>query len=143
VALHGILQGVHRTRPWMPSLAQLAPLLLLPLLAWFALDAFDIRPYPGQQPVFTRVLHSGSIGSAASDSGLGGDTEQKAGFTAAFEHTPGRHGDILGVVPPPIPLPPPPPPPKPLEYWQKVSDPSRGTGTNQGRGHGIGSSYCP
>jgi hypothetical protein len=105
----------------MPSLAQLAPLLLLPLLAWFALDAFDIRPRPGQQPVFTRVLHSGSIGSAASEPGLKGDTEPKAEFPIDIEHTPSNHGDIPGVVSPPTPLPPP-PPPKPLEYWQKVSD---------------------
>ena len=60
----------------MPSLAQLAPLLLLPLLAWFALDAFDIKPHPGLQRVFTRVLHSGSIGSAASEAGLGGSIDQ-------------------------------------------------------------------
>ena len=125
----------------MPSLAQLAPLLLLPLLAWFAFDAFDIKPHPGQQPVFTRVLHSGSIGSAASEPGVEGYTEQKAGFPVEVEHTPSSDGAEPDAVSPPIPASPP-PPPKPLEYWQKVCDPSHGTGANQGLGHGIGRSHC-
>ena len=110
MAPDGTLQGVHRTRPWLPSLAQLAPLLLLPLLAWFALDAFDIKPHPGQQPVFAGVLHSGSI-------------DQTPEVLVKDEHTPSNDGDMPGVVLPLLPSPQP-PPPKPLEYWQKVGYPS-------------------
>lgn len=90
----------------MPSLTQLAPLLLLPLTAWVILDMLDLAPQPGQQPVlvFTRVLQAG--GKAVSSMATSGDVEAD-GVEEADEL----------VLPP---LMPPPPPPMQLDYWQKV-----------------------
>lgn len=106
----GLTQGPHR--PWMPTLSQLAALLLLPLLAWFALDAFDVMPRPGQQPVFPRVLRSSGI-TGRGDAGDESEPEflEMAKSTAATGA--GEQPAVVESASPPL------PPPKPLDYWQK------------------------
>lgn len=94
----------------MPSLAQLAPLLLLPLLAWFALDAFDATPRPGQQPVFARVLRS---------SGGSGGVAAESDFPVVNKYTPEEADDGQQPDPVAVALRSPPPPLQP-DYWQKV-----------------------
>ena len=90
-----MVQGGRRQRPWIPSGLGAAPLLMLPVLTWLALDLLEVTPRRAQpQPVFPHPRLAATAVAAANAS-----LEGAAGLPHA------------------APLP---PPAAKWEYWQQV-----------------------